>query len=56
MAIVRTNVVGPVTGIDLNLTSDVLNGGNVLVNGQIITGSGSVIVGPMGPTGPHVVR
>lgn len=64
MGIVKTNIVGPNDGVNLNLTSDVLNGGHVYVNGQIITGSGSVIigdtgetgatgsVGPTGPTGP----
>jgi hypothetical protein len=49
MGIVKTNTVGPNQGTDLNLISGV--GGHVYVNGQIISGSGSLIVGPQGPTG-----
>jgi len=49
MGIVKTNTVGPNDGVNLNLTSG--PGGYVYVNGQIITGSGSVIIGPQGDTG-----
>ena len=49
MGIVKTNTVGPNEGVDLNLISG--TGGYVYVNGQIITGSGSVIIGPQGDTG-----
>jgi len=49
MGIVKTSEVGPNDGVNLNLTSG--PGGYVYVNGQIITGSGSVIIGPQGDTG-----
>lgn len=49
MGIVKTSEVGPNEGVNLNLTSG--PGGYVYVNGQIITGSGSVIIGPQGDTG-----
>jgi hypothetical protein len=49
MGIVKTNTVGPNDGENLNLISG--TGGYVYVNGQIITGSGSVIIGPQGDTG-----
>jgi len=49
MGIVKTNIVGPNDGVNLNLISG--TGGYVYVNGQIITGSGSVIIGPQGDTG-----
>ena len=49
MGIVKTSEVGPNEGVNLNLTSG--PGGYVYVNGQIITGSGSVIIGPQGDPG-----
>lgn len=49
MGIVKTSEVGPNEGVNLNLTSG--PGGYVYVNGQIITGSGSVIIGETGETG-----
>ena len=49
MGIVKTSEVGPNDGVNLNLTSG--PGGYVYVNGQIITGSGSVIIGDTGATG-----
>lgn len=49
MGIVKTSEVGPNEGVNLNLTSG--PGGYVYVNGQIITGSGSVIIGDTGETG-----
>jgi len=49
MGIVKTSEVGPNDGVNLNLTSG--PGGYVYVNGQIITGSGSVIIGPQGDPG-----
>ena len=52
MGIVKTSNIGPNDdGPDLNLTSG--PGGYVYVNGSIITGSGSVIVGATGATGPQ---
>lgn len=51
MGIVKTDIVGPSEGVNLNLISG--TGGYVLINGQIITGSGSVIIGPMGNTGSN---
>ena len=49
MGIVKTNIIEPNQGTDLNLISG--TGGHVYINGQIISGSGSLIVGPQGPTG-----
>jgi hypothetical protein len=52
MGIVKTSNIGPNDDTpDLNLTSG--PGGYVYVNGSIITGSGSVIVGATGATGPQ---
>ena len=50
MGSVKTSQIEPNNGVDLNLISG--PGGYVYVNGQIITGSGSVIIGPQGDMGP----
>lgn len=49
MGSVKTSQIEPNNGVDLNLKSG--PGGYVYVNGQIITGSGSVIIGPKGDMG-----
>ncbi len=50
MGTVKTNIITPNDGESLNLISG--PGGYVYVNGEIIVGSGSVIIGPDGATGP----